>query len=147
MRMQRFSSPAKARCFLLGQAKLEGVWTKEEVRSLAATTSPPLPGPVKRPSCGTVGVNKAEQERKTNEVCLPGKASSRSSAATTSFGLQHPHPNHPQSPTRHVDGHTCTHQNLIKKYDISIHFRLNHGPCRSQNKLTMGRSCFPYLCH
>jgi len=32
------------------------------------------------------------------------------------------------------DGHTRAHQNLIKQYDISTHFRLNHGPCRSQVK-------------
>ena len=25
------------------------------------------------------------------------------------------------------DGHTRAHQNLIKQYDISTHFRLNHG--------------------
>jgi len=48
---------------------------------------------------------------------------------------QHPSPQPSTvSPTRHVDGHTRKHQNLIRQYDISTHFRLNHGPCRSQEQ-------------
>ena len=30
--------------------------------------------------------------------------------------------------------HTRTHQSLIRQYDISTHFMLNHGPCRSQEQ-------------
>ena len=40
------------------------------------------------------------------------------------------------SRARHTDGQTRTRQNLIKRYDISIHLRLNHGPCRSHEKRT-----------
>jgi len=56
-------------------------------------------------------------------------------ARATKKELQHPSPQPSTvSPTRHVDGHTRTHQNLMKRHDISTHFRLNHGPCRSQEQ-------------
>ena len=40
------------------------------------------------------------------------------------------------SPARHTDGQTRTRQNLSKRYHISIHLRLNHGPCRSHEQRT-----------
>jgi len=42
----------------------------------------------------------------------------------------------PQDPStsQTCHGYTRTHQNLIKQYDISTHFRLNHSPCRSQEQ-------------